>query len=96
MARRKHFKKTRHYMKKTQKKHKRRTRKRGRHSKHSMRGGSTKPLLNVGSGLFKHMNFSNGFVPDILGNLKKNVNYLWGGKDLFKDFYPDILNLGTN
>ena len=90
MARRKHLKKTRHYNKKTKKQHKRRTRKCG------MRGGSVKPLLNVGSGLFDHMNFSNGFVPNILGDFKKNINYLWGGKPIFKDFYPNILNLGTN
>ena len=89
MARKKHLKKTRHYMKKTQKRHKRRTR------KCRMRGGSVKPLIKVGSGLFEHMNFSNGFVPNILGDLSKHANYLWGGKPLFKDFYPNILNLGT-
>jgi hypothetical protein len=89
MARKKHLKKTRHYMKKTQKRHKRRTR------KCRMRGGSVKPLIKVGSGLFEHMNFSNGFVPNILGDLSKHANYLWRGKPLFKDFYPNILNLGT-
>lgn len=89
MARRKHLKKTRHYMKKTQKRHKRRTKKR------SMRGGSVKPLINVGSGLFNHMKFSNSFLPNILGNVEKNINYLWGGKPMFKNLYPDFLNLGT-
>ena len=71
-------------MKKTQKRHKRRTKKR------CMRGGSVKPLINVGSGLFNHMKFSNSFLPNILGNVKKNINYLWGGKPLFKNLNPDF------
>ena len=89
MARRKDLKKTRHYMRKTQKKHKKRTKKR------RMRGGSVKPTINVGSGLFQHMNFSNSFLPNILGTFEKNINYLWGHKPIFKDLYPNILDLGT-
>lgn len=86
MAKRKNLRKTRQYRKKTKN---RRTKKR------SLRGGSTKPLINVGSGLFNHMNFSNSLLPNILGNLKQNVNYILGGKTLFKNIHPNILNLGT-
>lgn len=89
MGKSKYLRKTRHYRKKSQKKHKKRTRKR------SMRGGSTKPLLNVGSGLFNHMKFSNTLLPNILGNFKQNMNYLLIGKKLFKNIHPNILNLGT-
>ena len=86
MARIKNLKKTRNYYKKKSKK---------TTKKRSMRGGSVKPLLNVGSGLFDHINFSNSFLPNILGNFEKNINYLLGGKPLFKNLYPDFLNLGT-
>jgi hypothetical protein len=64
--------------------------------KKTMRGGFNKPLLNLGgSDLFNHINLSNSFFPNILGNLKHNINTLLGGKNLFKNNYPNILNLAT-
>ena len=62
----------------------------------TLRGGFRKPLLNLGgSGLFDHVNLSNSFFPNILGNLKYNINNLLGGKKLFKNSFPNILNLST-
>ena len=87
MVKRKFLKKTRHYRKKSQKRKRKQTRK-------NMRGGNTKPLLNVGSGLLEHVNFSNSFFPNILGNLEKNINYIIGGKGLFSTINSNILNLG--
>lgn len=87
MVKRNQYKKTKNYKKRSQKKHKKRTRK-------NMRGGNTKPLLDVGSGLFQHINFSDSFFPNVLGNLEKNINYLLGGKTIFHYADSNILNLG--
>tara|TARA_R110002072_G_scaffold203546_3_gene361508 strand:- start:334 stop:588 length:255 start_codon:yes stop_codon:yes gene_type:complete len=74
-----------------------RGRKRGpRRRSKTIRGGFNKPLLNLGgSDLFNHINLSNSFFPNILGNLKNNINTLLGGKKLFKNNYSNILNLVT-
>ena len=75
---------------------KRKTIKGTRKRKRKMRGGFRKPLLNLGgSGLFDHVNLANSFFPNILGNLKHNINNLLGGKQLFKNSLPNILNLAT-